>query len=561
MKVTLYKNCKLNNKYKDVFFNKTYLETYLGLLTSIIVLNDSDTFSREIDNLYIDDANITDFKQYNYMKIEDTIGTFYAFVNNIKWVNEVYQIFYEEDIMSNWFEYTHIRNSLLTGNKSLKLYKGTAKRDILLYKYPLQSESNNYIKVESIIPSNQNPKISLIVKLQLYKLNQAGEAENRITLIGAISKYNILTDTINYDLYDNTVSSDFDEFIQVLLNKRGTEQLSYFGENYFYDIDKVYAIPTDFIVTNNVLIGFYSSFKLFDIDANSYYSFVEIRNINNTGITKEYENTISYDRTIDSVGLLTRPIKIANNGTSIKVKFTVYVKGYGFAVFMNVQNKIIEVTNEFLVEMPFTQASSSELQLKRLQLNLEENSLNNKIDNAETNRQRAIANLAIGASTGLLSGVANAFSGNLGGTISSADKMLSSVANSGADIDIAKNDIKYSEERIKLINQTIYSSSSILNNKFTYINALYSVTIFKIDEDNTAQINQAVKLGGYLVRELVNDVIQELDIENLTDHYEVFKFDEVNIYGIIAQDYVRFIERVLTNGVRVWCQGDIGELV
>ena len=228
---------------------------------------------------------------------------------------------------------------------------------------------------------------------------------------------------------------------------------------------------------------------------------------------------------------------------------------------MNVQNKIIEVTNEFLVEMPFTQASSSELQLKRLQLNLEENSLNNKIDNAETNRQRAIANLAIGASTGLLSGVANAFSGNLGGTISSADKMLSSVANSGADIDIAKNDIKYSEERIKLINQTIYSSSSILNNKFTYINALYSVTIFKIDEDNTAQINQAVKLGGYLVRELVNDVIQELDIENLTDHYEVFKFDEVNIYGIIAQDYVRFIERVLTNGVRVWCQGDIGELV
>ena len=211
--------------------------------------------------------------------------------------------------------------------------------------------------------------------------------------------------------------------------------------------------------------------------------------------------------------------------------------------------------------MPFTQASSSELQLKRLQLNLEENSLNNKIDNAETNRQRAIANLAIGASTGLLSGVASAFSGNLGGTISSADKMLSSVANSGADIDIAKNDIKYSEERIKLINQAIYSSSSILNNKFTYINALYSVTIFKIDEDNTTQIIQSVKLGGYLVRELVNDIIQELDIENLTDHYEVFKFDEVNIYGIIAQDYVRFIERVLTNGVRVWCQGDIGELV
>ena len=288
---------------------------------------------------------------------------------------------------------------------------------------------------------------------------------------------------------------------------------------------------------------------------------MEIRNRSNDGIDKEFEHTISYDRTIDSVGLFTRPIKIANNGTNIKVKFTVYIKGYGFAVFMNVQNKIIEVTNEFLVEMPFTQASSSELQLKRLQLNLEENSLNNKIDNAETNRQRAIANLAIGVSTGFLSGVAGAVTGNLGGAISSADKMLTSVANNGADIDIAKNDIKYAEERIKLINQAIYSSSSILNNKFTYINALYSLTIFKIDEDNTTQINQAVKLGGYLVRELVNDVIQELDIVNLTDHYEIFKFDEVNIYGVISQEYIRFIERVLLNGVRVWCQGDIGDLV
>ena len=101
MKVTLFQNCKLNNKYSDVFYNKTYLEGYLLTLTSTVVLNDSDIFSREQDDLIIDDANITDFKQYNYMKIEDTIGTFYAFVRSIRWVNEIYVISYEEDIMSN----------------------------------------------------------------------------------------------------------------------------------------------------------------------------------------------------------------------------------------------------------------------------------------------------------------------------------------------------------------------------------------------------------------------------------------------------------------------------
>ena len=202
-----------------MFYNKTYLETYLGTLTNIVPLNDSDIFSREADNLFIDDATITDFKQYNYMKIEDTIGTFYAFINNIKWINEVYQIFYEEDVMSNYFEYVHIRNSLLTGNKSLKLYKGTAQRNISLYKYPLQSESNDYIKIENIVPSNSNPKISLIVKLQLYKLSQAGEAEERISLVGAISRTNTsgMSPTNDYDLYDNTISNELDEFINKLI--------------------------------------------------------------------------------------------------------------------------------------------------------------------------------------------------------------------------------------------------------------------------------------------------------------------------------------------------------
>ena len=566
MKVTLYKNCKLNNKYKDVFFNKTYLESYLSTLDKVTPLQDNDIFSREVDNLYIDDVNIPDFKQYNYIKIEDSIGTFYAFINNIRWINDVYQIFYEEDIMSNWFEYAHIRNSLLTGNKSLKLYKGNSKRDITLYKYPLQSESNNYIKVESIIPDNQKPKISLIVKLQLYKLSQAGDAENRISLIGAISSDDILVSTVNYDLYDNSISPAIDEFINELLNKRGTEQLSYFGESYYYDIDKVYAVPTDFIATNNILIGYYSSFKLFDIDANSYYSFAEIRNRNDTGITKEYENTINYDRTIDSIGLLTRPIKIANNGTNIKVKFSTYIKSYGFAVFMNIQNKIIEVTNDFLVELPFTQASSSELQLKRLQLNLEENSLNNKIDSTnfriKQNTLGIISDITSGvAGLGSMAASVGGIGYASGGSLSSPVASFTSAFSKAYEIDKAKNDIKYSEERLQLINKAVYSSSSILNNKFTYINALYSVTIFKIDEDNTTQINQAVNLGGYLVRELVNDVIQELDIENLTDHYEVFKFDEVNLYGIIAQDYIRFIETILINGVRVWCQGDIGDLV
>ena len=124
MKVTIYQNCKLNNKYEDVFFKNSYLETYLATLTSTVVLNDSNIYSRNEDRLWIDGISITNFKQYNYLKIEDSIGTFYAFINDIKWVNECYDIYYEEDIMSNWFSYIKVRNGLLTRTLSKRIYNG-----------------------------------------------------------------------------------------------------------------------------------------------------------------------------------------------------------------------------------------------------------------------------------------------------------------------------------------------------------------------------------------------------------------------------------------------------
>lgn len=553
MIVKIYKNCKLNSKYKDVFFNKTYLETYLGTLDNRTVINDTDIFSRNIDKLYFDGSNIPDFKQYNYLKIEDSIGTFYAFINNIEWQNEVYTIYYEEDIMSNYFEYAHIRNSLLTGNKSLKLYKGQEQRNIIYFKQPIDSESNNYLLLDKTnIPQTGNPKIGIIVKLQLYKLDSADKPTNRISVTGVISNN---LDDVSIEVYD--MYKYIDMFIEALINLKASRQITYLGSSFYYDIDKIYALPLDFIANNDIPLSLGRRYNLLEVagssSGNYYFYFTEYNVQNIDGIIKNYEKVIQYDRTIDSVGIITKPIKIVNNGTNINIKINTYVKGYGFSILLNLQNKIIDITNDFLVDMPFTQVTSSELQLQRLQLNLQENSLNNKIDNTneEIKRNKGLQE------TGIIGGLLEELQGRLSGLTS----MFSSIINTETNIAQSKNDIKYAEERLKLINQKVYCTTSILANNFSYINAVYGIVIFRIDEDNTLQINQSVKLFGFTVRELVNDVIQKLDIENLTDHYDVFKFDEVNIYGIIAQNYINTIERVLLNGVRVWCQGDIGELV
>lgn len=574
MIVTLFQNCKLNNKYKDVFYNKTYLETYLGTLTKKVVLEDSDIFSRETDNLYIDDTNIEDFKQYNYMKIEDSIGTFYAFINNIKWINDIYQIFYEEDIMSNWFEYVHIRNSLLTGNKSLKLYKGTAQRDITLFGYQVEPKSNDYLEFDAYnVLDNEDgtdlqgnklysPKVGIIVKFQLYKLGEADEAIDRIPLVGIIARKAVGSQDDYYDMYQRGAISYLNTFIQNFINKKSTQTVTYNSvSGYYYDIDKIYAVPLDFIYRSGYIIpSVYQTMSLFTV-SNVEYIFKELRPTSSFEPIRVYEKTINYDRKIDSIGLFNSPIKVAINGTNIKVKIMSYITYYGFSVILNIQNKMVDITEKLIVDLPFSQVSSSELQLKRLQIDLQENSLNNKIENTNQEYQANIAKLAVGTTFGTVGAIGNVVAGNTLSAFSGLGSTLSGIAEYGSNIEKAKNDIKYSEERINLINQKMYCSSSILTNKFSYINALFGICVFKIIEDNTTQVNQGVALSGYVVRELVNDIIQQLDIEHLTDHYDVFKFDEVNLYGVIAQDYIRVIENILLNGVRVWCQGAIGELV
>lgn len=557
--------CKLNNKYKDVFYNKTFLETYLGTLTSVVVLNDEYIFSRNTDVLFIDDANIPNFKLYNYIKIEDTIGTFYAFINSIQWVNDTYQIYYEEDIMSNWFEYVHIRNSLLTGCKSLKLYKGTAQKNITYYKYPIESESNDALIVKSHTnnynyadPNYKIAEICIVIKLQLYTLTQQGQQNSRIPLL--ILCYKDINNTRDYNFFQS-----IDDFISVIIDASASSTITYNNVAYNYDIDKIYAVPKEFIPVSKFYYATGFNLPL------SYCYFNILKVDNEDGLANIYTETINYDRKIQYIGLFTQPISVVKNGTNTKVTVNTYCCGYGFSIFINIQNKIIEITDYFEIDLPYSQLTASELQIKRLQLNLAENELKNKIETINIDQYKTSISGILGLNQGMYNANANIIGGGSGGItgmisgvyrgLASASNAVESFSNGLWDLYSNRVNIKFAEERIGLLNRKIYSSSAVVNNKFSYINAIYGITVFSIDEDNTSQIEQAVKLSGYVVRELVGDIIQELDTSNLADDYEVLKFDEVNLYGVISQEYIRIIEQILLAGVRIWCKGDIGDII
>lgn len=598
MIVTLYKNCKLNAKYKDIFYNKTFLNNYLSSLTNVTVLNDNNIFSRNEDKLVIDEGTITDFKQYNYMKIQDGIGTFYAFINNIKWINEMYIINYSEDIMSNYIEDIHIRNSLLTGCRSLALYKGANKRNINYFDVPIQPKSNNYINFEpyNILESKTTgdyvdhyaPEMCLVGKLQLYKLGTAGSAGKRQPIIAILGRRVFSQEVGDYILVNsfNNVE-ELDKTIEYYLDGANSLTISEYGgdTDWVYEIDKLYVIPKSMITykeppynqTTDTL--YIAKFGTQSTDVRLImYPLTQKNNViyvpqdsfdKQLGLNNTYTKTFNYDRKIDSIGTFSSPIKVINNGTNIEVKIITYIKYYAIKITLNMQNKIVDITDEFIVDLPYTKVNASELQLQRLQVDLQENTIKNKIDNInldiEQRTATGIISFASNIASGLTKTVGSVITGNIAGAVNGISDAIFGSANTAVnslyEIEKNKNDIKYSSERINLINQKMYCNSSISQNKFSYFNGMFGLCVFRIVEDNTQQIEQAINLNGYLVREVVGDIIKELDTANLSNNYEVLKFDEVNVYGVIAQDYIEIIEAVLMKGVRIWCQNTIGDII
>ena len=117
LKITLYKNCVLNETYQNVFSiakrnNKTILELYLERLTKYVI---------ECENVYYENSGeiVFDYElisenvasniyEYNYMKVEqfddDELLSLerYCFVNSIQIKNGCVYLDYKEDVWSSY---------------------------------------------------------------------------------------------------------------------------------------------------------------------------------------------------------------------------------------------------------------------------------------------------------------------------------------------------------------------------------------------------------------------------------------------------------------------------
>ena len=104
LKITLYQNSKLSNKYINVFQDKVSLDTYLATLTYLEVYSGDDIYYTNSGSISLDNTDLTSFTsdKYNYITFKESTKIRYCFINSIQIVNSVAIINYEEDIWHNY---------------------------------------------------------------------------------------------------------------------------------------------------------------------------------------------------------------------------------------------------------------------------------------------------------------------------------------------------------------------------------------------------------------------------------------------------------------------------
>lgn len=565
MKVTLYKNCILNNKYKDIFCSRTILESYLNTLDNTVITLD-DTFSRESDSLYLDDVspnfNVLD---YNYIKIEDTLITFYAFIRSIKWLSESFIINYEEDIIANHFDKIKVRNGLQIRSRLKKTFNNGVSANIKYFKEPLESEGNNAPIISPVlkqvntklydesgtvtnITAGDYDKVSFLVKLQLYELQTGTDIE--VEREPFIFKVCVDAQGWKYNLNINTGTFNAMDYV---LNKIVKNQPIYHINGKLYEIDQIFAVPT-YLISNSedVSVTEQSDIIMFDEELSGSIGFIPITN--KYGMLYELRSELAYDRKLYAIGLINNSFDIVKNGTSVKANLRLEIYGYTLSIYLFVQNDMYEVTNLFEVDIPYQPITAQALQLRRIQLLIENNDIKTKVKNYNIDKKVANVTEVTGVFKGFTSlgeGVASKNASAISGGVTGIIDNIVKTEGEKAQI---KNNISNLNYKSSQINSALYSNAEIIANKVSYKTAMYGLLTYKVDEENTSQITSLQNMTGYVINELVkdnlNDTYKNYLINNNT--YDILQFSEVNLYGSIAQNYLSDIEDILLNGVRIW---------
>lgn len=576
MKIILYKKCILSNSYSEVFdvFHKTKdpltneetvaLQRYLSSLTKYEITADnvyvpnSGKITLELDFDYENVSN--NIYEYNYMYLEDTDNNFrrYCFIDDITVVNGLAVISFSEDIWSNYASSMEIRKSLLVRSRATKYGSWT----IPFYAPGMAYEGNNTVVIKDIdgnIIDNDYTRpsplqVACAVNIQLYNLTAQGVANNRILLTG-IFIYSYAGDRKAYGTTDMLL-----QLVREVTQLSAGTTVKYNNKDYYYDIVSVKAIPKQFGIFKEIITGD-ATVTIQKSDTISYYFYATGAGIfyNQYGIQhgilhKVLDKEIENDYTRLGIGLISKIIPIENNSTKITYSILFKWDITSWKLYISIQNKLIEISDEFDVLIPISVQSADVTQQQAAARELK--GLNAKLGMASgaLDIVGGVAETAIGwatADTGMALGTvlgAAPFAGS--------DMVLSGAKGAFSGIEKAgKGALRIigSQRELEIANRKMFSTSKAIKvNSDGILNGYYGIVQYFISPDNTTEVQANIDNTGYVCNEIVDDLFNKPITDTVATAYNVMRFDFANVFGNFTQNIAKALRAILYNGFKIW---------
>ena len=572
MNITLYKKCILSNSYSEVFDvfhkdsnNKVALERYLASLQKYEIVADNVYVpnSGRI-TLELSEGNVNIY-EYNYMYLEDTDNNFrrYCFIDDITVVNGLAVISFSEDIWSNYASSMEIRKSLLVRSRATKYGSWS----IPFYAPGMAYEGNNPLKFTDLAGNNiqlsdtNNRNVALICQLQVYNLSQEGVISDRKVYTVAANTLDIEQSegTFVFPLKKTPAKESVYEIIRQLYIKSSAKEFIVPGTNnlpsLYYQISNVLLIPaycvtgqskTNMIgtvnITGSATCVFYKlDISIGDIPSNDSMVFVK---------------TITLDKNFKRIGIgcITNLQPVVENGTSIEVKIGIAYDDFSVGVYLVFQNKIIEITNDFLLEIPISVQTADVTQQQLA--NRELKTMNAKL---------GIANAGIDIATGYMGAIINAGMIGLGVEMNSvlpatsysgmstgmkgAGGFASSINSVGKGITALIG----SQKQLEVANRSMFATNKGTNiNYNVMLNARFGIVIAYMQPDNESEVQANINNTGYVCNEIVDNLFNKPITDTVAAVYNVMRFEFANIFGNFTQNIAKALRAILYNGFKIW---------
>lgn len=571
LKITLYKNCILNETYQNVISTaikdgQSVLERYLATLSSMTIPDVEEVYYKNNGTLNFDleYINSVDIYQFNYMKMEYLneedylLLKRYCFIKDIQVNNDIVLLSYNEDVFSSYSnDIIKLTDSYLSKSRKL-IYSN---KSINLHTLPIEYNGNNDVDM-SIEGNNQ---FSIIAKVQYYNAATFGNSSKRkyrVALLGKLTNTGAIPET-NPQQYGFSIKYrlNLDEAIDFINQLYKDQSKKWYqsidmDEIVYFRMEEIAIIPYDLTTYFNTTISSgtftsedYSQVKsavnalldelTFSPSINYAFTFHYIKNtyINSMIQIKSITKTNDFKRI--SIGTFNNQLKTINNGTSLSLKIRLWLDEANYYLYLTSLNQYIDITNDFIYKIPYTELNGETLELHRMQGTLQRMAAITGLNNVGTDS--LITGLKTGTTTAK---VAGPYAGAAAGIIAGGTNYVG-----GMITGIQKIQLAYSK--------TYTTSEGNFATSSGILNAKYGIVEFKINSDNDNFVLASVNNMGYNVYEYCNN-LSMIDFENVNKfiidnvNYDVIQFDKINIIGKFPRSIAQKLNEIFENGFKIW---------